>query len=773
MLNYFTMLVGAIVCFASTTSAGSRKGVPTEYEQLYKQLVNLTTDDSKVAEVSNLALVREAGVFHLQSGQLHATTPIDGRMVAVVFMGKGTFSLKPPTRIEREQLYRFYESDSIEMKFESLTLFFSDTTWEELENKLSFRPGDGGKANDQLKYCIKYLNDDDGETFHPDFMYSFLHKDRNALFYAHFSDQQIKPFFFEVNPFEEEEVSFSERGPAMTTHYQERVTQFHTLREYKNGTAGNTEKKDLIRISDFKINATIETNLDFKATTTLIFRSRVDNLRWFPLSLYDRLDVDSVYMNSQGAVPFYRGDKSYALWIQAPRPLAISEPCTLMVRYNGDMLEKDELGWIGLRSSANWYPRVGGRNRSNFELTFHTPVDYLFMSVGKKEFEERAGEVVVSRWKTIRPAHNVSFSLGSFEEVVLDEDELAAERQPGKWQPNVKVYRFEYAPKGFGISDLAEDVRRDIMNSMKFFDHLYGESPVNDFYASEVPYSHGLAFPGLVHLSWSTYMLFDSKGSNEIFRAHEVAHQWWGVGVNFATYHDQWLSEAFSQYSGLWFMQSALHDNKKFFDELDRMKEKILGARKYIFGSGQESGPIWLGYRTHSSNTKGDYDLIVYDKGAWVLHMLRNMMLNLQNFNEDGFKNMMREFYSLYLGKEASTADFQRVVEKHMGGKMDWFFNQWLMDTKIPEYKFAYKATPTPEGQFKTVCRVLQENVPKEFMMPIPLLIKFDDDKYVRVRLVVSGEKEDYEIMLPLEPKEIVFNDLHSVLCEVDYMDWE
>ena len=770
MSNYFAIFLYATLCFACPNqAAGTDDKTPTEYELLYQHLVNLQTDETRSADVSNLTLVRETGVFQLKRGQLYATKPIDGRIVALVFIGDGVFSMKPPTRIEQQQLYRFYEKDSIEEQFESLVLFFADTTWEEFKNKLPFHPGDVANANDELEYSLKFLDNDDTKNFHPDLMYSLLHNEINALFYAHIGDE---PLFFQVNPFDEEEVSFLERGPGMRKHYREVVSQFHTQREYSLGATGNGETKDLIRISGFQIDATITDNLGFYATTAMKFRPTVDNLNWFPLYLYSRLLVTSVVLNSQGEVPFYRGEESSSLWINVPHPLKKNDLCSLTVRYGGSMLYKDELGWMGLQSSANWYPRVG-RIHANFDLTFHTPADYQFMSVGKKILEERTGDVIKTRWKTIRPAHNVSFSIGSFREVELDEEELEAERQPGKWQPNVKVFRFEYAPKGFGISDMGEDVRRDMMNSMKFFNHIYGESPVNDFYASEVPYLHGEAFPGLVHLSWATYMLFDSKGSNEIFRAHEVAHQWWGVGVNFKTYHDQWLSEGFSQYSGMMFMQIVLKDNEKFFDALDQMKKKILSARQYIFGSGQESGPVWLGYRTHSTKTKGDYSLIVYQKGAWVLHMLRNMMVDLQTMNEDRFMNMMREFYSLYLGKYASTADFQRVVEKHVGGKMDWFFDQWLMDTKIPEYRFAYKATVTPDRKFKTSIKVFQENVPKGFKMPVPLLIKFEDDKYIRTRLLVSGEKEDYELMLPLRPIEIVFNDLNSVLCEVDYLDWE
>jgi len=757
---------------AQTKRATAR--IPTEYEKLYEQLVQLRIDESKVANVSELMLVRDVGVFQLQKGQLYGCNPVNKRVVAVLFIGEGSFSMKPPTQVERQQLFRFFEKDSIEMSFKTLFLFFADTTWEELNRRVSLGPASNARANEELKYCLRYLHDEDTKIFHTNFMYTFLHDEMNPLFYAHFSEHKIVPFFFQNNPFEDEEISFSKRGESTVHHYRERVSQFDTQREYQSGTAGKSEDKNLIRITDYRIDATITDDLEFSASATVLFQPVRQGLRWIPFQLYEKLNVDTTYWRIQGTASYFRGNESPVLWVQAPHPLARNEVCSLTVRYAGDLLERNELGWIGLQSSSIWYPRFGYRMRANFDLTFHTPERWQFASVGKKQYARLIQDTLVSRWTTVRPAHNASFSIGPFREVMLEDNHFAAERQAEESLPNVSVLEFEYAPKGYGLSDLAEEVRSDILNCMRFFQHVYGKSPVEDIFVTETPYFHGEAFPGLIDLSWATYKIVDRKGGNEIFRAHEVAHQWWGVGVNFKTYHDQWLSEGISEYSGLWYMQAALNDNEKFFNALDNMKERILNNRKFLFGSGQESGPIWLGIRTQSSNTEGDYDLIVYKKGAWVVHMLRNMMIDLNTMNEDRFKNMMREFYSLYLGKEASTDDFQHIVEKHIGANMGWFFHQWVMETTIPEYSFSYSTMKTPDGKFKTRCRVHQQCVPKEFMMPIPLLIKFDDGRFVRLRIVVSGEKQEYELpLLPLEPKEIVFNDLNSVLCEVSYEDWK
>jgi aminopeptidase N len=260
----------------------------------------------------------------------------------------------------------------------------------------------------------------------------------------------------------------------------------------------------------------------------------------------------------------------------------------------------------------------------------------------------------------------------------------------------------------------------------------------------------------------------------EAFVAHEVAHQWWGIQVDNDSYHDTWLSEAFAEYSGMWYMQLTLKENEIFFDLLEEYKSEIINNRKYLFSSGQEAGPIWLGPRTNSSETNGDYQLIIYKKGAWVIHMLRNMLLDLKTMNESKFENMMRDFYNSFKGKKATTKDFQLITEKHCAMNMDWFFNQWIYSTAIPDYNFSYKTTITPEGKYKVKCRIVQTNGSDDFKIYPIILIKFKDDKFARLRIEVRGNKSEYDLpLMPMMPEEIIFNDLSSILCNFNYTDWE
>src|SRR6185437_15907422 len=80
-----------------------------------------------------------------------------------------------------------------------------------------------------------------------------------------------------------------------------------------------------------------------------------------------------------------------------------------------------------------------------------------------------------------------------------------------------------------------------------------------------------------------------------------------------------------------------------------------------------QDGPLWLGSRLMSSRDPSGYEILTYDKGGYVLYMLRQMMWDTSHKDPDeAFKAMMHDFTSTYADQDASTADFQKMVEKHM-----------------------------------------------------------------------------------------------------------
>ncbi|MFC1620525.1 M1 family aminopeptidase [Candidatus Neomarinimicrobiota bacterium] len=432
--------------------------------------------------------------------------------------------------------------------------------------------------------------------------------------------------------------------------------------------------------------------------------------------------------------------------------------------YHGDLIGLHESGWHYIKAPHFWYPRYQldrrGNQNATYDLTFRVPKALDLVSVGKRRSMKTTDKkAVVSQWIIDKPVNHATFSVGNYKEYKIEDPRI----------PGVKVLR---AGTGLGSSKkMQKDVAADVANSIALYQHVFGPAPFEELAAIEIPYLYGEAFHGLVQLSAITFQFSgqfsETFGFNEYFRAHEVAHQWWGVGVDFKTYHDQWLSEGLATFSGLWYMRVILKDNDLYFGFLDEWRKEILTNRKYLFVDGQESGPVWLGYRTSSSTTEGDYSLIIYRKGAWVMHMLRTMMIDLNTMNEDAFTNMLREFYTVYKDGRASTEDFQRIVEKHMQADMDWFFKQWIYGTDIPEYHFTWSTQPLAEDRYLFKCRIEQSGISGTFRAHIPISLDFGNNKRAGFRVWVEDSVTEQQMMLPQEPQEVTFNYLESVLCSI------
>ena len=241
-----------------------------------------------------------------------------------------------------------------------------------------------------------------------------------------------------------------------------------------------------------------------------------------------------------------------------------------------------------------------------------------------------------------------------------------------------------------------------------------------------------------------------------------MAHQWWYYGVEPASYRDAWMSEGFAEFSGLWYMQSVLHDNEKYL-------KKLREAREHIRRDRDKAAPLGIGTRAAQS-WRGDYQLITYEKGAWVLQMLRNMLLNTHDMSEDRFVALMHDFYQTYRGKRATTEDFQHTVEQHVGQPMDWFFNEWVYGTAVPTYTFSWTADADSAG-YAAHLRVRQSDVPDGFAMYVPVLIKFAQGEAM-IRMLVRGTTTNATIRLPAEPTEMQLNPLESVLADVKTEGW-
>ena len=774
MKKYFRLVNFSIILFVILSCAFTYN---IYCQDLYSRLKEPEFDQTKIAEVENIIFQRDVATFNLDKGTIYFYQPVsvveEKFVTGALFIGKGTFSFTPPTKIEKEQLARFFKEETFEQSFKVLFLRFADTTFSELEKKLTFQTASlPDKIYEEIGYCEKYLFEERNEDIIHYLIESLTMELDNGYFYAHIDRGRYDPVFFIYNPHVVEEVSFRKRLSHLN-YVRETINKFHKQEDYEKNIDFDEEIKDIIAHTHYKIETTIESNGDFSAKVNMSFEIMADQINILHFLIAPKLKVEEVLDNNGSPLYFIKEDKSADLTVLLDSPLKMGDKANIFLSYHGDILER-KLGNFYIKSSVHWYPRFDWRTWATYDLTFKTPEKYEFVSIGKKIEDRKEGKYRISRWVQETPVVNASFNLGLFKTY-----DINIEGSPPVTVLMSDAHRREIALfllEEYGVAsgkNMEKQVGADIANSIQLFSNLFGPYPFERIYVTETPYLYeGQAFPGLLHLSWLSFQIKDLWGKEEIFRAHEVAHQWWGIAVGYKTYHDKWLSEGFAEYSGLWYMQWIKKDNKRFFQILDEWKNDIFSNRKYVLGSGAEAGPIWLGPRTSSSETRGDYSLIVYKKGAYVLHMLRNMLIDLKTMNEDRFENLLKDFFRTYKGKDASTEDFKRIVEKHCGENMDWFFNQWIYGTDIPTYKFSYYTSEKPDGKYLINCRVVQEDVPDDFKMYVPMTIKFKGDQFAHLRITVDKPIKEFSFPSPMKPEKIIFNEFNSVLAKVKYVKY-
>lgn len=193
----------------------------------------------------------------------------------------------------------------------------------------------------------------------------------------------------------------------------------------------------------------------------------------------------------------------------------------------------------------------------------------------------------------------------------------------------------------------------------------------------------------------------------EALVAHEIAHQWFGDSVTPSTWADLWLSEGFATYFAALFIEK--HDGADAFREYMRNQ-----AANYLAYQKQRSAPL------HDTETQDLMKLLNpnnYEKGAWVLHMLRKRL------GDEAFFRGLRNFYNAHREANATSEDLRAALEKSSGTNLRTFFARWIYGSGHPVYEWSSQATEMRNGS-NSVTIVLKQTQPgAPFSDPVPVIV--------------------------------------------------
>jgi hypothetical protein len=291
---------------------------------------------------------------------------------------------------------------------------------------------------------------------------------------------------------------------------------------------------------------------------------------------------------------------------------------------------------------------------------------------------------------------------------------------------------------------------------IEFYGSLIGEAPYSSFTLAltenDLPGGHSPAYFAILNqplplspLVWRNDPVA-FEGYPPYFLAHEVAHQWWGQGVGWKNYHEQWLSEGFAQYF------AALYAARDRGDDVFR--GMLRQMRRWAIDQ-SDQGPVYLGYRLGHIKGEGRvFRALVYNKGAMVLHMLRRLV------GDDKFFEGLRQFYTTWKFRKAGTDDFRRAMEKVSGQELASFFDGWIYGSAVPEIGFSSMLTPTE-------ARVRFEHRGTLIPTPVTVSILYTDGSLEDVIVAVSDRVVERTLPLKGPVRSIEANRDYSAVAEI------
>ncbi len=796
-------------------------------DPVYVKFRKLSDDNGafsgEYATVRNLVIKKDAAVFTFRSGEVYFLNESVGRRTGAVFFGEGELSIDPPVESEKRMLKFFTDESNLKEQFSELVMFFTDKTFDEIRNspnvKISTNGPQAGKARDAYRGKESLLKT-------ARFRYNMTTRilidaygpEREGFFWGFINGKKYSKLLFKIDPLGVEEVS-PEQVSLMNYENDDYGIWlgFHMESEYRKGTGNSNQDRRVFDITNHNIDITLR-GLRMIATDEVTLRILTKGQRVIPFNLFRHMRVKRVLNSNGEEISFIQEDKNKDsdLAVILKRDYPVGEKFKLTFEYDGvESLTNEGTGNFILRSRTNWYPNNGGSgflDRATFELKFRYPKQYVLIGVG--ELVDSAldeGGLQFAHWSTkgVEMA-TAGFNYGDFKKHELNDEVTGYELSvynnselPGPMKAFVnQVEQIEARRARFGMgglpinvgsittSSMAKSVLDEALNSVRLYDHYFGKLPHKRIAMTQQPrIGQGQAWATLVFMPYIAFVSDTHRNeiwgvqmaNNEFWREvgpHEVAHQWWGHTVGWTSYRDQWMSEGFSELSASLYVQYVYKDTDRFIKYWEDQRKLIVEGTPATKGIKPYTvGPVTQGYRLISSKAPGAYRRMVYPKGAYILHMLRMLMIDPQQQGTDKdarFKAMMSDFIKSHYNKDVSTEDFKRIVEKHMpreinpytNGSVDWFFDQWVYGTEVPKYEFDYVIGKS-DGKTVMNAKIIQSNVSDNFVMPIPIYVDYGKGWVELGKATIVGNKT-YElngIVLPAKPKKMAILALNDVLA--------
>ncbi len=506
-------------------------------------------------------------------------------------------------------------------------------------------------------------------------------------------------------------------------------------------------EKVRLRVDDYQIDAEISPHVHKLTARAKVKFTALEDTNVATFQLHNALRVTKVLDAANKPLSAERVTQDSSVRVQLATPLTKDTSTTLTFEYEGTLDSADDspvqglkLAYVGddttyLLYAGFWFPvNAYGINRFTATMNITVPAHMIVIGSGKESagtsgLAKRSAvgalptKTYVFAWE--KPSFPGTIVAGTFQEFKSDEAGV-----------DLHVF-FKPAHQNLGATYASTAVKE-----FTYYVTLYGSAPSTTLKVVELP-------DDTIPAAWAPEIAAIASRAvtdkvNYRLLANTISHQWWGVSVSPASRDDWWLSDGFARYSEARYVEQAA--GEAGLEET--VKDMSVGALAYDTVPLSSAGKLDL--------FSPEFQSLVTDKGAMILHMLRYVL------GDQKYDLTMRTFATKYAGKSASLDDFRALAEQNYGDKLTWFFSQWLDSTGAPEFQSKYTIYRLGNNKgFRVVGQITQDL--DLFRMPVQLKID-TDGKTEEKRIEVVGTNSPFSVETYGKPRRIVVDPEDRVL---------
>lgn len=793
------LLVVALLRLAAVLHAG-------ELADLATRIRESGLDPEACYRVREVNLFREDLRLYLTEGYLIFGRPVNGVRLAAVFVaetegGDAEVLLFPPRRSERLSLASYTRTPNLNEHFTNAVFIFTDNTGEELLRTIGEMPvvrrvpevGAGLRQtwepvveNLQASFIVRLV----GDLLLPQ-------RAQQGAMYVALQGRTLGNFDVIYDPNSDEQFVVGQ------VSYRSEHPFFNVWTAFPARSVRSGERRPPtadMPLGDFRIEATLEPDLSLRAVTKARFTIERPGARALTLDISQQMRVLEAKIDHEPAevlqreswrANLMRGGGNEYFVMASPRELAPG-PHEIEIHHEGSVISEAGANVYYVGARGNWYPNRGHRF-SDFDVTFRYPRTLDLVAAGTIISETEEGDWRITRRQTTAPFRLYGFNLGNYERTkvtragstveICANRQLGEELRPRQGMVVIPVYPYPWSRRPATIVSppvpsppttavLLRELAARVSDSFEFMSGHFGPPPWQELTVAPIPGAFGQGFPGLVYLSTLAYFragegplassnAYENVFFTEILHAHETAHQWWGNTVTIGGYQDEWLMEALADYCALLFLEK-----RRGRDALDY----VLGQyRSNLLAKDPEGktiesfGPIIWGTRLRTSLQPRAWRTILYEKGAWIIHMLRRRM------GDRSFFLMLHELRRRYEYKTVDTEQFRTLASGFLPAEvpdrsLENFFAHFVYDTGIPNLELQHEVSRLA-GKWQVRGKLLQEQVGEGFSIFVPIEIRFAKGKSVTHWLRSDSEGVPIELTFSQQPVKVLLDPQDSVLA--------